>query len=827
MRRLSLLIVGLIMGLGIAAQTLKVGSYNIRYQNQEDSLKGNGWRSRCQSICNQIWWENPDIFGTQEVLHPQLLDLEHGLGGYRWIGVGRDDGKQKGEYAAIFYNPHRVELIQDGHFWLNETPDRPALGWDAACIRICTWGRFRHLQSGREFYFLNLHMDHVGVKARRESARLVMQRITEMTDGGRRLAVLTGDFNVSQNDELYTLFTQSGVLKDCFACAERRWAENGTYNAFKPAGFTSERIDHIFVTPATRVEAYAVRTDSRWQAAPGGDMRQRVISDHYPIFARISFDACRQAPPATTPDEAWSEGEAVARYNIIPLPSVLQTDTAHAFLLLPGMAIAYDAKNPEAERTARFLQQWVEETAAIRLQLAPDDKRAAIRLSTGLEGEEEAYALTVGKKGIDIRAAQPVGLFRAAQTLRKALPTGRWRQVSLPYVRIQDAPRFAYRGVLLDCGRHFFSVEVIKQFLDVMALHGCNQFHWHLTEDQGWRFEVKALPRLAREGSVREKTVIGPSNMRIYDNVPYGGYYTQDDCREIVRYAAERYINVIPEIDMPGHMMGALHVFPNLGCTGGPYPVAPHWGVMRDVLCGGNPETLEFLKTAFGELCDVFPSKFIHIGGDECPKDRWRKCPKCQQKIRELGLKEEDGRSPEDQLQTYLNHEIEQFLASRGRSLIGWDEILAGGLTENAIVMSWRGTKGGIKAAKQNHRVIMSPNVYAYIDHPQLKDYSRQPRTTDSYQVSCSKMYSFEPVVPEELTEDEQKCILGVQANLWTEQVAYPEHLFYQLLPRLAAMSEVQWCRPEQKDFEDFKARLPRLEKFYDKLGVQYCRQVE
>ena len=543
-----------------------------------------------------------------------------------------------------------------------------------------------------------------------------------------------------------------------------------------------------------------------------------------------------------------------ADYQIIPLPKVVKTDTTHEFTLREGMSIAYDNQNADCSRIALFLQQWIEGTTGIHLRLAPKDKKACIRLTLNkptakgkkgkaaqpTEQEQEAYQLSVSRNGIVLSAQQPVGLFRAAQTLRKSLPTGELTTVSFPYVKISDQPRFAYRGVLLDCGRHFFSVEFIKQFLDAMALHGCNQFHWHLTEDQGWRFEVKALPDLAIKGSIREKTVIGPGNMRIYDNIPYGGYYTQDDCRDIVRYAAERYINVVPEIDMPGHMQSALHVFPNLGCTGGPYSVAPHWGVMREVLCGGNPETLEFLKTVFGELCDVFPSPYIHIGGDECPKERWQKCAKCQAKIKELGLASEnvkvdgdggrgsqDGRSAENKLQTYINHEIEQFLASRGRSLIGWDEILAGGLTENAIVMSWRGTKGGIAAAKQNHRVIMTPNVFAYIDHPQLKDYSKQPQTTDSYQVSCSKIYSFEPVVPEELTEEQQDYILGVQANLWTEHIAFPEHAFYQLLPRLASMSEVQWCSPQQKNFENFKARLPQLQKFYDKLGYVYCHQVE
>ena len=546
-----------------------------------------------------------------------------------------------------------------------------------------------------------------------------------------------------------------------------------------------------------------------------------------------------------------------ASYNIIPLPKEVKADTTKMFTLTSGMGIAYDASNAECSRIALFLQEWVKETTGMRLILTPSDKNALIRLSliapakkskkdkepaSLTEQQKESYTLKVDNNGIDISAYEPVGLFRAAETLRKCMPIVKeTKGIEMAYATITDQPRFSYRGVLLDCGRHFFSVEFIKQFLDVMAIHGCNQFHWHLSEDQGWRFEVKALPDLAVKGSVREKSIIAPSKVRLYDNIPYGGYYTQDECRDVVRYAAERYINVVPEIDMPGHMQSALHVFPNLGCTGGPFPVAPYWGVMREVLCGGNPQTLEFLKTVFGEICDVFPSKFIHIGGDECPKERWQKCPQCQAKIKELGLTDEsnvkvegdggrgsqDGRSPENKLQSYINQEIEQFLASKGRSLIGWDEILAGGLTEDAIVMSWRGTKGGVAAAKQKHRVIMSPNVYSYIDHPQLKDYSKQPRTTDSYVVSCSKMYSFEPLVPEELSKEEGDYILGVQANLWTEHVAYPEHALYQLLPRLGAMSEVQWCKPEQKDFENFKTRLPQLKKLYDNIGVVYCNEVE
>ena len=535
-----------------------------------------------------------------------------------------------------------------------------------------------------------------------------------------------------------------------------------------------------------------------------------------------------------------------ADYHIIPLPKSVQTDTTQVFTLCDGMGIAYDASNPETARNAQFLRGWIEELTGIKLQMTPNDKQAAIRLTQipitkkakkakkGQKAETQTlaegitasqYAIIVNQSGIQLQAQTGEGFFRAAQTLRKSLPVSSLISLDFPFTNITDHPRFSYRGVHLDCARHFFSVDVIKQYLDLMALHGCNQFHWHFTEDQGWRFEVKALPELAKKGSIREKTVIG-RNTGIYDGLRYGGYYTQEQCREIVNYAAERYINVIPEIDLPGHMLGALHVFPNLGCTGGPYPVWPHWGVSNDVLCAGNPETMTFLKTALGELCDVFPSKFIHIGGDECPKDRWKTCSKCQAKARELGLKDDGKHSIENQLQTWINHEVEQFLNERGRDIIGWDEVLEGGLTEGGIVMSWRGVKGGVEAAKQHHRVIMSPNSHCYIDHYQLKDQWQQPLGIGGY-LPVSKVYSFEPLMPGTLDEEEQQYILGPQVNLWTEYVAYPEHVFYMLLPRLDAISEVQWCSSEQKDFDNFKTRLPRMLKLYDYLGVNYCHKVE
>lgn len=288
-KKAILFLFGCLFFIGTSAQELTVGSYNIRNKNKNDSINGNVWQVRSKAIAHQIQWERPDLFGTQECLHQQVVDLKTLLPDYEWIGVARDDGKEEGEYSAIFYKPERVELLEQGNFWLNETPDRPALGWDAACIRICTWGKFRDRQTKKEFIFLNLHMDHVGVKARSESAKLVMNRITEMTNGGKKLAVLTGDFNVPQTNELYSSFTESGVLKDSYANAKERFAENGTYNGFDYHFWTNERIDHILVTPTATVDAFAVLTDGYWKKDMNGKMSRRTLSDHYPIFARIRF----------------------------------------------------------------------------------------------------------------------------------------------------------------------------------------------------------------------------------------------------------------------------------------------------------------------------------------------------------------------------------------------------------------------------------------------------------------------------------------------------------------------------------------------------------
>ena len=514
---------------------------------------------------------------------------------------------------------------------------------------------------------------------------------------------------------------------------------------------------------------------------------------------------------------AWAE----VTYDVVPLPRSIELNPKGGeYVLAEGAVVTYPAPNAQMASNAQLLAKYLKEDAGFGLKVQPDVKKgAAITLCLGLKNDcPDAYLLKVDKKGVTIQGATEEGVFRGLMTLRKAIGTEGGEKILLPFVTIQDEPRFAYRGVHFDTARHYFPVEFIKEFLDVMALHGCNQFHWHLTEDQGWRFEVKSMPELAQKGSVRKQTVLG-RNAGIFDGQPYGGYYTQQECRDIVAYAAKLFINVIPEVDLPGHMLGALAVYPELGCTGGPYEVWPTWGVSEDVLCAGNPKTLEFLKQVYEELCDVFPSKLIHIGGDESPRVRWKNCPKCQAKMKELGL------TREAELQTYINKEMDKFLTAKGRTIIGWDETLEGGLSENGIVMSWRGMKGGIAAARQHHRVIMTPTDYCYIDYYQLKDAWESPLAIGGY-LPVSKVYSMEPV-PAELSEEEGKFIMGAQVNLWTEYVGFPDHAMYMLLPRLDAISEVQWMEPERKDLEAFKVRLARMEKLYDKLNYKYCRKIE
>ncbi|MBR6246455.1 MAG: beta-N-acetylhexosaminidase [Bacteroidales bacterium] len=451
----------------------------------------------------------------------------------------------------------------------------------------------------------------------------------------------------------------------------------------------------------------------------------------------------------------------------------------------------------------------------------------------------ESYELVSDKKGVTVKASDFNGFFYAIQTLKQLLPVEFFGDKSapgvkwvIPAVTIKDAPRFAYRGMHLDPCRHFWSVEETKKYLDVMALHKLNRLHWHITEDQGWRIEIKKYPLLTEIGSVRKGTIVGGLNANLEfekehgymetDGIPYGGFYTQEQAREIVQYAWDRGITVIPEIDLPGHMLGALAAYPQLGCTGGPYEVWTRWGVSEDVLCPGKDAMFTFLEDVFSELIDIFPSEYIHIGGDECPKTAWQKCPACQKRIKALGLVSDDKATKEQRLQNYVTARVQKFLSDRGRKIIGWDEILEGELAPGATVMSWRGTEGGIAAAGAGFDAIMTPNTYCYFDYYQ----SDKPETEPFAIGGClplDKVYSYDPV--EGIPAEAQSHILGAQANMWTEYISETDHLEYMLLPRLDALSEVQWCAPEQKDYSKLLCKLQgKMFPIYDLLGYTYCR---
>lgn len=513
---------------------------------------------------------------------------------------------------------------------------------------------------------------------------------------------------------------------------------------------------------------------------------------------------------------------ATVNYQVIPLPTVQLDASGKTFTFVKGQPVAYPAGNEQMRRNALFAQEFL----GLTPQMEAGKRQMPVVLTLGLQSDNpDAYKVTINKKGVTIQGASESGVFYGIQMLRKSIAQEQGDTLQLPYATITDTPRFQYRGTMLDCARRFYPITFVRKFIDILALHGINKFHWHITDDQGWRFEVKTMPQLAQRGCYRPHTIIGhnlglsdPANA-IYDDTPVTGYYTQEQMREIVAYAAERYITVIPEIDLPGHMMAALSVYPELGCTGGPYEVWCRWGVCRDVLCVGNPRTLDFLRQILGELCDVFPSHFIHIGGDESPRTRWEKCPKCQNKMKELGL------TKAAQLQSYVNEEMEKFLASRGREMIGWDEILEGGLSEGATVMSWRGVEGGIEAARQHHRVIMSPSSHCYFDHGQLSDHMKSNVAVWS-KLPMSRVYEMEPI-PTELSQEERSFILGAQCNVWGEHIDSPDVVEFQLLPRLAAMSEVLWMQPERKNWEDFCARLTDYQKLYRKLGYKYCNTYE
>lgn len=520
--------------------------------------------------------------------------------------------------------------------------------------------------------------------------------------------------------------------------------------------------------------------------------------------------------------------EQEANYQVIPLPQEVSLTQGNPFKLNGNVLIAYPENNALLQRNAEFLSEYIRQSTGY----APKTKAIAAgeqvknAITLGLDPDianKEGYVLTTTPEGISINGQTENGVFYGIQTLRKSIPAeAKGATILIPAGEIKDEPRFSYRGMHLDVGRHFFPIKFIKKYIDLLALHNMNTFHWHLTEDQGWRIEIKKYPKLTEIGSQRSRTVIG-RNTQEYDNTPYGGFYTQEEAKEIVKYAQERYITVIPEVDLPGHMLAALAAYPEMGCTGGPYEVCPRWGVFEDVLCIGNDKTMQFLEDVMSEIIEIFPSEYVHIGGDEAPRDRWKECPKCQARIKAEGLKADKNHTAEDRLQSYCMTRIEKFLNSKGRRIIGWDEILEGDVAPNATVMSWRGASGGIKAAQMGHDVIMTPNTYCYFDYYQTADTKDEPLGIGGY-VPIEKVYSLDPTF--DLNEEQKKHIIGAQANLWTEYIATTEHVEYMVLPRMAALAEVQWTQPEKKDFKDFTTRLASLMKFYQRDGFNYAKHV-
>ncbi|WP_288357402.1 glycoside hydrolase family 20 protein [uncultured Bacteroides sp.] len=517
--------------------------------------------------------------------------------------------------------------------------------------------------------------------------------------------------------------------------------------------------------------------------------------------------------------------KTAANYQVIPIPQEIVMAANGEFALNNNVKIIYPEGNEAMQRNAQYLAGYLKKATGKVYQIETGTEgKGNILLQVVSDVEKpEAYQLKVNAEGVVISGASEAGVFYGIQTLRKSIPVLENSTPVLSYVEISDAPRFDYRGAHFDVSRHFFTVEEVKSFIDMMALHNMNRLHWHITDDQGWRIEIKKYPLLTEIGSQRKETVIG-HNSGEYDGKPYGGFYTQEEAREIVAYAAERYITVVPEIDLPGHMQAALAAYPQLGCTGGPYDVWTIWGVSDNVLCAGNDSVLTFIDDVLAEIIDIFPSEYIHIGGDECPKVKWKSCSKCQARIKALGIKSDDKHSKEEYLQSFIINHGEKFLNAHGRQMIGWDETLEGGLAPNATVMSWRGEGGGIEAAKQHHDVIMTPNTYLYFDYYQTKDTENEPMAIGGY-LPLERVYSYEPM-PRSLTQEEQKYIVGVQANHWTEYIPTFSQLQYMALPRWAALCEIQWSQADKKDYQNFLTRLPQLISLYQTEGYNYAKHV-
>jgi hexosaminidase len=530
-----------------------------------------------------------------------------------------------------------------------------------------------------------------------------------------------------------------------------------------------------------------------------------------------------EAPRAPEPIAAPPTPHEASAYAIVPMPARLQPGTGW-FVLGPTARIAIaDGIDPRIAAAAERFAVEMREATGLPLPVgaSPASGSGEIRLAIdpAVPGGEEGYRLRVAPEGVDLSAAAPAGLFYGLQTLRQMAGTeprdGAWR---IPAASIEDAPRFEYRGVHLDVGRHFFPVDFIRKYIDMMSAYKMNTFHWHLTEDQGWRLEIEKYPLLTEVGSCRKETRVGREGRNAgFDGQRYCGFYTQEEAREIVEYARQRFVTVIPEIEMPGHSLAALAAYPDFACTEGPFEVGTRWGVYEEIYCP-KEETFAFLEDVLTEVMEIFPSEYIHIGGDEAPKERWEESGLAQEVIRRENL------GDEHELQSYFIQRMEKFLNAHGRQIIGWDEILEGGLAPNATVMSWRGEEGGIAAAKEGHDVVMTPNSYLYLDYLQGPP-EGEPLGIGG-NLPLEKVYSYEPQ-PAALTAAEAEHILGAQANLWTEYIKTPDHVEYMLFPRLLALSEVVWSPREARSWSSFVERLPEQLDLLEAMDVNYRHPVE
>ena len=510
-----------------------------------------------------------------------------------------------------------------------------------------------------------------------------------------------------------------------------------------------------------------------------------------------------------------------ADYQIIPKPTSIKISEGR-FLLDENIVITAETA---LENEGQYLSEMLSSVSNKSIPFSKETQgNILLKLDETIENNE-GYTLSVSYNQITITGKTSTGVFYGIQTLSQLIPLpaaagSPQPEISIPATTITDSPKFVYRGMHLDVARHFFPVSFVKKYIDILAMHKMNTFHWHLTEDQGWRIEIKKYPKLTSIGSIRKETIVGHGNTWNkpeveYDGKPYGGFYTQEDIKEVVAYAETRHITIIPEIELPGHSLAAITAYPELGNTGEQYEVGKRWGVFPEIYAPSE-ETFKFLEDVLSEVITLFPSKLIHIGGDEAPKKQWEASKLAQDIIKREGLKDEH------ELQSYFIRRIEKFLNSKGRNIIGWDEILEGGLAPNATVMSWRGEKGGIQAAKMHHNVVMTPTRFCYFDFYQTKDRTNEPLAIGG-NTSVEQVYSYNPL-PKELTKEEQKYILGAQANVWTEYIKTPEQVEYMVLPRLTALSEVVWSSYETKDWNDFQARLIHLTKRYEALGLNYAK---